>query len=478
MDTPHSANSPSPSSASTSRDTIGTSSSTSRKKARLTPVWQFYSERLPISDTHWEVKCLQCPTTYRIKRDGSTGTSTLHKHHRVCSAKNAASTSAIDGSISGAVVGSIGEDGHAGSHSLEGSPAPRMSHQSNEYPQSPLGHPSLSGNGVGGSKVHHPHASTMVNAGFPPGVASSSSLPQAIPAQALHEFLMLRAAHQQQQQQQQHQHGEHGQRSHHATDGQVDVAHTMPGLEGQDFGIAAAAAAAMNFAHTGSSGSSTLAGASTHDHGAASSAAASTSAIVNGVDTIDLLVLNPNSSESINAGLRQMLEPSRDPNVKYSFLTGPSHAPPSINDPPTSIASAQANFEALLHSDVLSVKSGVLVCCFSAHPLVPMIRHQWPSLPCMHILDAAVNHAMSCGAATFGVLTTGRAMVGDIDGGVQAYFGGVSMRYKGCVATGLGVLELGDPGMRRHVEARIRQESARLALDLGAEAIILGCAGE
>lgn len=174
-----------------------------------------------------------------------------------------------------------------------------------------------------------------------------------------------------------------------------------------------------------------------------------------------------------------MLEPQRAYGVKHTYMTGPSSAPPSINDPPTSIMSAQANFDSLLSDpDNLAAKSAVLVCCFSNHPLVSMLRHQWPSIPSMHILDAAVNHAMSCGASTFGIITTGRAMVADIDAGVNAYLGGVSHRYKGCLATDLGVLELGDPSMRRHVEKRVRQESGKLGVQMGAEAIILGCAGK
>lgn len=68
-------------------------------------------------------------------------------------------------------------------------------------------------------------------------------------------------------------------------------------------------------------------------------------------------------------------------------------------------------------------------------------------------------------------------MIADIDAGVRSYIGGVSDRYKGCIATGLGVLELGDPSMRGEVERVIKEESGNLAVERGAEAIILGCAG-
>lgn len=178
-------------------------------------------------------------------------------------------------------------------------------------------------------------------------------------------------------------------------------------------------------------------------------------------------------------GLHKALTPYCPQGVQLQFLTGPPDSPPSINDAVTSIASAHATHQQLLKTGILEKGiDAVLVCCFSAHPLVPMLRHSHPHIHSMHILDTSISHSLNFGTNTFGVLTTGRAMVPDIDAGVRAYMGGVSDRYRGCITTGLGVLELGDPKQRGVVEAKIGQAAANLYMERGAEAIILGCAGE
>ncbi|CAO1634476.1 unnamed protein product [Sympodiomycopsis kandeliae] len=426
---------------------------TANKKPRTTTVWNHFTERSSISDLHWEVKCLQCKTSYRIKKDGSTGTSTLHKHHRQCSGK-------------------LGKD------VINGSPTPRQQHHT-PTPDFLAQHDTSPSN----------HASSSGSSGPPTNTATGGgqSLVPNYSAQALQDF--LRAAHQnseqqQQQQQQQQQHSGH--------------------LGAHDFDMAATAAAAaasmanayatdhqqqqqhqhhqhhhhqqqqqqqqqqqhhhLHQHHQQQQHHQLLSHHPQHQNGTSS-------------EIIDVLVLNPNSSDSITMNLRQLLESTRPPGVKYTYMTGPPSAPSSISDPPTSILSAQTCFEMLVAQDIPSTKSAILVCCFSAHPLVPMLRHQWPTVPVMHILDTSINHAMSCGANTFGIITTGKAMIPDIDAGVRSYLGGVSDRYRGCIATGLGVLELGDLSMKDHVERVIKEESGRLAVTNGAEAIILGCAG-
>lgn len=176
------------------------------------------------------------------------------------------------------------------------------------------------------------------------------------------------------------------------------------------------------------------------------------------------------------------------PTTRLTFLTGPSASPPSINDAVTSIQSAQAVFtsgagSARSFSDDAEIRRAhraVLVCCFSNHPLAGMIRQACPGVPALHILDTAVSAALACSSgAPFGILTTGRAMVPDIDQGVLQYLGGASTRYAGCVPTDLGVLELQDrePSVREKVQRVIREKAALLA-QRNAGAIILGCAGE
>lgn len=124
---------------------------------------------------------------------------------------------------------------------------------------------------------------------------------------------------------------------------------------------------------------------------------------------------------------------------------------------------------------------GILVCCFSDHPLVGMLRHIMPAWkPCMHILEASLLAGLaSARGRPVGILTTGADMVRDIDAGVAAILGGSAGgndRYAGCLVTGLGVVQLREPSEQEHVRHVIGTRSAELArADVGA--LILGCAG-
>ena len=214
-----------------------------------------------------------------------------------------------------------------------------------------------------------------------------------------------------------------------------------------------------------------------------------------------ILVVNPNSSEvrmgdvsglasrltaaqltlqSITAGLASSLEAVQPAGVRLSFLTGSSQCPPSINDAPTSIQSAQAVYAQIAKSSSLSPLAystdAILICCFSDHPLVAMLRHRYPSLPCMHILESAISAALSSSQRPFAILTTGADMVHDIDRGVLGFMGGVSARYAGCLATNLGVLELRDENSQEKVHRVIKEKVAELG-HRGVGAIVLGCAG-
>lgn len=191
------------------------------------------------------------------------------------------------------------------------------------------------------------------------------------------------------------------------------------------------------------------------------------------------LTAAPIGLQSITAGLASSLEAVQPAGVCLSFLTGSSQCPPSINDAPTSIQSAQAVYTQLTTSPSSSLADStdaVLICCFSDHPLVPMLRHRYPRLPCIHILESAISAALSSSQRPFAILTTGADMVHDIDRGVLGFMGGVSARYAGCLATNLGVLELRDENSQEKVQRVINEKVAELG-HRGVGAIVLGCAG-
>ncbi|ETW79773.1 hypothetical protein HETIRDRAFT_49067 [Heterobasidion irregulare TC 32-1] len=184
-----------------------------------------------------------------------------------------------------------------------------------------------------------------------------------------------------------------------------------------------------------------------------------------------ILVINPNSSESVTSGLRDTLSPP--PDTTLTFYTAPSHAPPSINDLTTANLTATACFEDILAKGLVELYDGFLVCCFSDHPLIHMLRETTPK-PTIGILQSAIVHALLIGDR-FSVVSTGSGYRYNRHAEIRACLGGDSARFAGIVMTGLGVVELRE-GERAHVESAMKDASAKAAAS-GADVLLLGCAG-
>jgi Asp/Glu/hydantoin racemase len=192
--------------------------------------------------------------------------------------------------------------------------------------------------------------------------------------------------------------------------------------------------------------------------------------------TVSILVINPNSSQVITDGLEKALSPNAPPGVSLSFFTAPPDGPPSINDVVTSILSAAASFRGLADPErsLIDKHDAFLVSCFSDHPLIHMLR-EVTSKPVSGIFEAAIAHALTS-SRSFGVLTTVPGALDLIGTGVRNFLGAhKSDRYAGTVASGLGVVELQE-GDRDHVFGTMRVKSVEL-VQLGAKAVLLGCAG-
>lgn len=216
-----------------------------------------------------------------------------------------------------------------------------------------------------------------------------------------------------------------------------------------------------------------------------------------------ILVINPNSSESVTDGLRETLQPP--PGCPLVFYTAPSHAPPSINDVTTAALTASACWEDIRDKGLLDLYDAFLVCCcafvhpsllsssdvfktdcilsdldvgvgttVSDHPLTHILREQ-STKPIIGILESAITTAL-LSTRRFGILTTGTGFKFLRSQDVYSFMGGNSVRYAGLVTTGLGVVELRE-GDRDKVEKNMKEGAGRLA-GMGADAVLLGCAGE
>ncbi|KZP00064.1 hypothetical protein CALVIDRAFT_533731 [Calocera viscosa TUFC12733] len=186
---------------------------------------------------------------------------------------------------------------------------------------------------------------------------------------------------------------------------------------------------------------------------------------------ISLLVINPNSSQSVTDSLAEYFTPLAPPLTNLTFFTGPPDAPPAINDTPTSVQSTAACLPAL--EPLLAEHDGFLIACYSAHPLVPELRKRTHK-PVIGIFESSVTHSLLL-AERFGIVTTGPGWEPLLTQAVREFLGGESERFAGVLSTGLGVLEL-HAAPREEVNRRMG-EAAKVLVSRGAGAIALGCAG-
>ncbi|GJN87703.1 hypothetical protein Rhopal_000658-T1 [Rhodotorula paludigena] len=195
--------------------------------------------------------------------------------------------------------------------------------------------------------------------------------------------------------------------------------------------------------------------------------------------SIRLLVINPNSTESITDGLRDALEPYRPADIHLDYFTGPSHAPTGIRDFRTGVQTAAICFDELEKSGALERYDGFLVCCFTDHPLQHMIREELGPTspkPCIGMFEAGLSKALMLGRK-FGVLSTGFGPKPLLSKGVMNFLGAASSdRWAGGITSGIAIEELRQADVRDKVERLMKETAAKVA-EKGADTIIMGCAG-
>jgi len=218
----------------------------------------------------------------------------------------------------------------------------------------------------------------------------------------------------------------------------------------------------------------------------------------------NILVINPNSSQGMTDELATSLtnDLQFSPGggaIKLSFCTGPSSCPSSINNVTDSVQSATACLAMLSSmpfptepSPVLTVRSevkhplarydGIVVACYSPHPLVTMLKESLPlelATPVVGIFETSLFTALQLGR-TFGIVTTGKQWEGILMEGVRAA-GIAERKCVGVRGTELGVHDLNAQGENGQTQADVLEKLCQAALsliqDYGAEVIVLGCAG-
>ncbi|MEM7722041.1 MAG: aspartate/glutamate racemase family protein [Pseudomonadota bacterium] len=179
-----------------------------------------------------------------------------------------------------------------------------------------------------------------------------------------------------------------------------------------------------------------------------------------------LIVINPNSSETVTAGIDASVDPLR-------ALGTPIHCVTLTEGPPGIESQAQAD-ETIPHMLRLAAKlepeaAGFVIACFG-DPGLHALRDR-TTLPVLGIQECAVMTALTLGQR-FGVLAI---LPGSIPRHLRAFAAmGVTDRLAGDRALNLGVGDLAD---ETQTLARMIEVGQTLRDTDGADVLIMGCAG-
>jgi Asp/Glu/hydantoin racemase len=196
---------------------------------------------------------------------------------------------------------------------------------------------------------------------------------------------------------------------------------------------------------------------------------------------LKLLIINPNSSASITTALENVLRPHTPPQTTLHCFN-PKSGPPGIHDATTATESTEASMSELVGPEArldISIYDGILVCCFSEHPLISALslylEENDSNCVIIGMFHAGVAAALLT-PAPFGIIATGTGDKPNLLAAVSSFVGcPTSKRFAGVITTGLQITELQD-GDQARVEKEMKETTAKL-VDQGAGTLILGCAG-
>lgn len=185
----------------------------------------------------------------------------------------------------------------------------------------------------------------------------------------------------------------------------------------------------------------------------------------------NILLLNPNSSEEVTEGLRNVVASANNEEVTIATESAPKEAPKSINDTATGVQSAVECYKR-----DYSNYDGVIVACFSQHSLIPMLKEKYRFKQIIGVLEASITAALLSPAKKFGFVTTSTHWIDEFENAVRDTVGASSSeRYVGTTCSDFEVVEL-RTAKEASVNAKLIQCAQEL-VDRGARTIILGCAG-
>ncbi|KAI0454951.1 hydantoin racemase [Xylaria acuta] len=206
-------------------------------------------------------------------------------------------------------------------------------------------------------------------------------------------------------------------------------------------------------------------------------------ALVRGQGT-KILLLNPNSSSSMTDGMKTVIN---DVNLPHSTeiytYTAPPGSPASINDGKDIKDSTDA---VLADFDTAGQYDGIVVACFSVHPLVSELQSRSGSATAAvtGIFEASVLAAILLlrPGQKWGIVTTGKFWEAHLSDGVGAFLGaettqGGNAKFAGVESTGLNASDFHhgvDPAV---VRQKLKMATKRLLGAGDVHVVVMGCAG-
>jgi Asp/Glu/hydantoin racemase len=169
--------------------------------------------------------------------------------------------------------------------------------------------------------------------------------------------------------------------------------------------------------------------------------------------------------------------------------TGPSCGPPSINDGDDIKKSTDA---VLADAAVYSHVDGILVACFSHHPLVAALQKQENGesnhpRAVTGIFEASILTALSLvrPQEKWGIVTTGKFWEQHLTDGVNAFLGvnslgtgtNASSKFAGVESTGLNASDFHHGVDPEVVTERLKGATRRLLAKGNVTCVVMGCAG-
>ncbi|KAK1067423.1 Protein dcg1 [Friedmanniomyces endolithicus] len=195
-----------------------------------------------------------------------------------------------------------------------------------------------------------------------------------------------------------------------------------------------------------------------------------------------ILIINPNTTVAMTDALRPLVDSLgySTASTHFTYFTAPRGVP-SINNESDAAVSARICLSTL--EGQLQDHDAFLVCCYSQHPLVALLRAELANLSLDHkpvtgIFEASIAACLQSinPQDKFGIVSTGSQWEAILGNAVTALLGSTqSSRYAGTETTGLNADDL-HSAPKREVDLRIKFATKAL-LETGARAICLGCAG-